>query len=51
MNHTISQVIFMTLILVLAFLVLKDASQFATVVNSLASGYSQSVATLQGRTV
>jgi hypothetical protein len=49
MNNTILEVISVTFLLVLTFLVLQNADKFATAINSIAGGYATSVKTLQGR--
>lgn len=49
MSFSWSQLFEFTATLVILYLVLTNADHFAAIVNSLSSGYSASVKTLQGR--
>ncbi len=49
MRGLASEIVFGTLVAIIAFLVLKDASQFGTAVKAVSGGYAESVKALQGR--
>lgn len=49
MNNTISQILDVTLIAVVLYLILSQAQGFSTVATSSATAYATSVRALQGR--